>query len=112
AENGDFYYARATNYQNLIADVDDETGLVTVNEDVVLDEVGVEYFICPTYGGGRDWPSGAYNPQANAMYFPLSNKCIYSTARTDREPAPEFLYNTRNVEAFAPDKDQIGRIEA
>ncbi len=112
SETGDFYYARDTNYQNLIVDVEDDSGLVTINEDVVMSEAGVEYFVCPTYGGGRDWPSGAYDPNMNAMFFPLSNKCIYSTARTDREPAPQFLYNVRNVQAFAPGKDQIGRIDA
>ena len=37
----------------------DGTGLVTVNEDAVLKEIGKTYHVCPTYGGGRDWPSSA-----------------------------------------------------
>ncbi|MCC6984764.1 MAG: PQQ-binding-like beta-propeller repeat protein [Bauldia sp.] len=110
--NGDFYYARGTNYQNLITSVDNATGAVTINEDVVLDEVGVEYFVCPTYGGGRDWPSGAYSPQTNAVYYPLMRKCIYSTARTDRDAAPQFAYNTRNVQVLSPGEDGIGMIMA
>jgi hypothetical protein len=30
-----------------------------VNEGAVLKEVGKTYHVCPTYNGGRDWPSGA-----------------------------------------------------
>ena len=87
-------------------------GLVTVNEDVVLKEEGKTYHVCPTFGGGRDWPQGAYNPRSNIMYIPLSNACIDETARTDREAAPQFVYNTTNVGKFAAGKDKMGRIDA
>jgi len=46
------------------------------------------------------------------MYVPLSNLCIDSTSRTDRGPAPEFVYNTTNVGKFATGKDKVGRIDA
>jgi alcohol dehydrogenase (cytochrome c) len=83
-----------------------------VNENAVLKEVGKTYHVCPTYNGGRDWPQVAYNPKANVMYVPLSNLCIDSTARTDRGPAPQFVYNTTNVGKFATGKDKVGRIDA
>ena len=83
AATGEFLWAKPTVEQNLVARIDPK-GLVTVNEDVVLKEVGKTYHICPTYNGGRDWPQGAYNPRSNVMYMPLSNLCIDSTARTDR----------------------------
>ena len=111
AANGEFLWARETNEQNLVASIDAK-GLVTVNEDVVLKEVGKTYHVCPTYGGGRDWPSGAYNPRSNVMYVQLTNLCIDSTARTDRDAAPEFVYNTTNVGKFATGKDKVGRIDA
>ena len=111
AATGEFLWAKPTNEQNLVAQIDPK-GLVTVNEDVVLKEVGKTYSICPTYGGGRDWPSGAYNPKSNLMFFQLTNLCIDTTARTDRGPAPEFVYNTTNVARFAKDKDKVGRIDA
>ena len=53
AATGEFLWAKPTNEQNLVAQIDSK-GLVTVNEDVVLKEVGKTYSICPTYGGGRD----------------------------------------------------------
>jgi len=68
--------------------------------------------VCPTYNGGRDWPQGAYNPRSNVMYVPLSNLCIDSTARSDRTPAPQFVYNTTNIGKFAAGKDKVGRIDA
>ena len=111
AANGEFLWAKPTVEQNLVARIDAK-GLVTVNEDVVLKEVDKTYHVCPTYNGGRDWPQGAYNPRSNVMFMPLSNLCIDSTARTDRGPAPQFVYNTTNVGKFATGKDKVGRIDA
>ena len=111
AANGEFLWAKQTTEQNLVARIDPK-GLVTVNEDVVLKEEGKTYQICPTYGGGRDWPMGAYNPKSNVMFMPLFNLCIATTARTDRIAKPEFGYNTTNVGRFAAGKDKVGRIDA
>lgn len=111
AATGEFLWAKATSHQNLVAKID-QKGLVTVNEDVVLKEVGKTYSICPTYNGGRDWPQGAYNPKTNVMYIPLSNLCIDTTARTDRNVSPQYAYNTNNVAKFPPGKDKVGRIDA
>jgi alcohol dehydrogenase (cytochrome c) len=111
AATGEFLWAKPTTTQNLVAGIDSK-GLVTVNEGVVLKEVGRTYRVCPTYNGGRDWPQGAYNPRSNVMYVPLYNACIDSTARTDRAAAPQFVYNTTNVALFPPGKDKVGRIDA
>ncbi|HEV2200077.1 MAG TPA: PQQ-binding-like beta-propeller repeat protein [Bryobacteraceae bacterium] len=111
AASGEFLWAKPTTEQNIVARIDPK-GLVTVNEDVVLKEVDKTYHVCPTYNGGRDWPQGAYNPKSNVMYIPLSNLCIDSTARTDRNAEPQFAYNTNNVGKFAAGKDKVGRIDA
>jgi alcohol dehydrogenase (cytochrome c) len=111
AATGEFLWAKQTTEQNLVARIDGK-GLVTVNEDVVLKDVNKTYSICPTFTGGRDWPMGAYNPRTNLMFMPLSNSCIDVTARTDRGPAPEFVYNTTNVGKFPRGKDKVGRIDA
>ena len=111
AATGEFLWAKPTTEQNIVARIDPK-GLVTVNENAVLKEVGKTYHVCPTYNGGRDWPQGAYNPKSNVMYIPLSNLCIDSTARTDRKAEPQFAYNTNNVGKFAAGKDKVGRIDA
>jgi alcohol dehydrogenase (cytochrome c) len=111
AASGEFLWAKPTVEQNIVERID-EKGLVTVNENSVLKELGKTYHICPTYNGGRDWPQGAYSPKTNVMYMPLSNLCIESTARTDRPSAPSNVYNTNNVGRFAAGKDKVGRIDA
>jgi alcohol dehydrogenase (cytochrome c) len=111
AANGEFLWAKSTVEQTLVRNIDGK-GRVSVNEDAVLKEIGKTYYFCPTYAGGRDWPSGAYSPKTNVMYMQLANLCTDSTARADREPAPQFVYNTVNVSKFAPGKDKIGRIDA
>jgi len=110
AATGEFLWAKPTNEQNIVARIDTK-GLVSVNEDAVLKEVGKTYHVCPTYNGGREWPQSAYNPKANVMYVPLSNICIDSTA-INRNPAPQFSYNTNNVGKFPAGKNKVGRIDA
>src|SRR5216684_2265901 len=111
AANGEFLWAKSTVEQNLVDKIDGK-GFVTVNESVVLKEVGKTYHMCPTFTGGRDWPSGAYNPKTNVMFMPLQNLCFDTTPRADRDPAPQFVYNVTNVAKFAAGKDKAGRVDA
>ena len=111
AATGEFLWAKQTTEQNIISRIDGK-GQVSINEAMVLSDINKTYPICPTYSGGRDWPMGAYNPKMNVMFFPLSNACIDSTPRGDREAKPEFLYNTTNVARFPAGKDKVGRIDA
>jgi alcohol dehydrogenase (cytochrome c) len=111
AANGEFLWAKQTVEQNLVARIDPK-GLVTVNEAAVLKEVGKFYHVCPTFNGGRDWPSSAYNPKSNVMYVQLLNLCIDLRARADRDAAPQFVYNVEANPKFASGRDKVGRIEA
>jgi alcohol dehydrogenase (cytochrome c) len=111
AANGEFLWAKQTVEQNLVARIDPK-GLVTVNEAAVLKEVGKFYHVCPTFNGGRDWPSSAYNPKSNVMYVQLLNLCIDIRARADRDAAPQFVYNVDSNPKFASGRDKVGRIEA
>jgi alcohol dehydrogenase (cytochrome c) len=111
AASGEFLWAKQTVEQNLVARIDPK-GLVTVNEAAVLKEVGKYYHVCPTFNGGRDWPSSAYNPKSNVMYVQLLNLCIDLRARADRDAAPQFVYNVDANTKFASGRDKVGRIEA
>ncbi len=99
ADDGQFFYARETfpSAQNLYTGIDPVTGAVTMNQEVVLDEAGETVTFCTTYSGGRDWPSGAYDPVRNIMIQPTANLCTQSTSRTDREGVPGNGYNTNNI---------------
>ncbi|HMH63639.1 MAG TPA: PQQ-binding-like beta-propeller repeat protein, partial [Bradyrhizobium sp.] len=111
AANGEFLWARSTVEQNLVQTITPK-GFVTVNENAVLKEVGKYYHVCPTFNGGRDWPSSAYNPKSNVMYVQLLNLCIDLRARADRDAAPQFVYNVDANTKFASGRDKVGRIEA
>jgi len=111
AANGEFLWAKQTVEQNLVSRIDPK-GFVTVNEAAVLKEVGKYYHVCPTFNGGRDWPSSAYNPKSNVMYVQLLNLCIDLRARADRDAAPQFVYNVDANTKFASGRDKVGRIEA
>ncbi len=111
AETGEFIYAKETTEQNLIDSVDPESGLVEINEELVLTEVFETYAMCPTFIGGRDWPTTAYNPENNVLYVPLNNMCADVTPFTD-EPIPADVYATENVNYVTPGMENVGRIDA
>lgn len=110
AATGEFLWAKQTTEQNLVASIDSD-GLVSINEDVVLDEVGETYFMCPTFLGGRDWPPAAYSPNQNAFFVPLNNWCTNISANED-EPTPADVYNTTDTAVIAPGHENVGRIDA
>ncbi|ADO44138.1 pyrroloquinoline quinone-dependent dehydrogenase [Ketogulonicigenium vulgare] len=111
AETGEFLWARDTNLQNLIESVDPETGIVTVNEDVVHHDATSTVAMCPTYLGGRDWPTTAFNPSTGVIFVPLNNMCADSTPVDDDFSALD-VYNTDLVYHLAPGFENIGRIDA
>ncbi len=115
AATGEFLYARATwdQAQNIYTDILDD-GTPVMNEDVMLKVVGQEYFYCTSFGGGRDWPSGAYDPTRNVHFQQTLDQCTYLTARADREATPEYSYNTNNRPVINPakDNDLVSRITA
>lgn len=110
ASTGQFIYARDTVHQNSIASIDD-TGLVSVNEDMIVKEPGKVYHYCPTFLGGRDWPSAAYDPKSGTYLIPLSNACYDFSARTTAA-TPADVYNTDATVVMAPGKTNMGRVDA
>jgi alcohol dehydrogenase (cytochrome c) len=110
AKTGQFFWARDTVTENSVASIDN-TGLVTVNEDMILKQPGKTYNYCPTFLGGRDWPSGAYDPKQNLYLIPLSNACYDVTPRTTAA-TPLDVYNEDAVLKLAPGKTKMGRIDA
>ncbi|MEO0465655.1 MAG: PQQ-binding-like beta-propeller repeat protein [Pseudomonadota bacterium] len=107
-ETGEFYWAKETTLQNVVADIDPETGLVTINEDKIATEVeGEPILVCPSMAGGRDWPAGAYNPGSKVMFMPMLNLCMNAIA-SPKDPRygviPDFVRT--------PGEDMLGRLEA
>ncbi len=101
-ETGEFLWARETVYQNVIENIDPETGRADMVVDQVPTDIGQEFLICPPAVGGKDWMAGAYSPLTNAIYYPLQNLCMEPlTLEDDIRLGPYVL---------APGEENIGTV--
>jgi alcohol dehydrogenase (cytochrome c) len=110
-ETGQFLWARETVQQNVIADINVESGAATVNPEKLFTAPGQEKLICPSTSGGKNYPSGTYSPQTGVMYYPLQNTCMMATA-TQAEINTDVTYALRNRVQLAPGEENVGVIEA
>ncbi|MEM9740782.1 MAG: PQQ-binding-like beta-propeller repeat protein [Pseudomonadota bacterium] len=107
-ETGEFYWAKETIFQNVVSDIDPESGTVTINDNVVATEIeGAPDFVCPSLAGGRDWPAGAYDPGSKTLFMPLMTLCMNVMA-SPKDPRYGLLPQLLP----APNTDKIGRLEA
>lgn len=112
ARTGEFLWSRPTVFQNMIRNIDGATGKVTLNPEMLFTARGQERLVCPGTGGGRNWPSGAYDPATNTMFFPLQNGCASVTAVLDK-PSPDSLYGITMRNVPSPDPSvQRGTVQA
>ncbi|MCL4847785.1 MAG: PQQ-binding-like beta-propeller repeat protein [Acidobacteria bacterium] len=111
-ETGEFLWARETIHQNVVRDIDPATGRVTIDESRIVGPFE-EQLVCPSLGGGKDWPTGAYSPLTGLMYQPQQNMCMLLTGNTDR-PMPADGYATSWVMVDDPKATpgMIGRVDA
>ena len=110
-ETGEFLWARPTVEQNVLLAIDGVTGEATVNPEALFVEIGQEREVCPTALGGKNWPSGAYSPAANVMFFPVQNTCM-TAAPTLSRPSLESLYGLRSTQRIAANGTSLGSIHA
>ena len=110
-ETGQFLWARETVQQNVISDINVESGRATVNPDKMFTASGQEKLICPSTSGGKNYPAGTFNPQTRLMYYPLQNTCMMTTSAADKQSIDE-LYAIRNREQIAPGEENVGTIQA
>ena len=108
---GEFLWATPTVAQNVISDIDGETGAVTENSEAVFTALGQQVLACPNMHGGKDWEAGAYSPLTNTMYFPLRNMCQRLLATT-AEDASHRIYALAVRHELAPGTDQLGTVHA
>jgi len=110
-KTGEFLWARPTVSQNLIRKIDPDTGVVTVNEEVLFSGINQSVVTCPGSTGGKNWPAGAYSPLTNTMYFPLQNMCQTATTTTDQRD-PSKVYGLTMVQRLPPGMDKVGTVFA
>ena len=115
AATGAFLWARPTIHQNIVTDVDPDTGRPSINEASAPFSMDEPSFACPHLLGGKDQPSGAYSPDTGALYMPMNNTCVDLTTSVERaEVSDGYALSTRvrHVPGADPATAPVGRLEA
>jgi alcohol dehydrogenase (cytochrome c) len=68
-------------YQNLFAHIDSKTGEPTYRSDILEQEIGQWFQICPSTEGGHNWQAMSYHPETAQLIIPLSQSCMTMSGR-------------------------------
>ena len=110
-ESGEYLWHRQlVEFQNLYAGIDDATGAITMNEQIIPREIGEAPLVCPGMRGGKLFQTNAYNPVTRAIYSPISNECtVFEVVPLDVSVSGANYDDIRHM----PGTDgQVGRLAA
>jgi alcohol dehydrogenase (cytochrome c) len=112
-KTGKYLWHRETVHQNVISQIDPQTGQATLNRDVVPTKLGQDLFVCPSLYGGKIWQASAYNPDVKALFMPLANMCNdYKVVEQPATPGEDYGRG-RFTPRHAPNNNgMVGRVEA
>jgi alcohol dehydrogenase (cytochrome c) len=80
-ESGEFLGHKETVYQNLFSRIDPKSGEPTYRSDLLEQQVGQWYQICPSTEGGHNWQAMSYHPESGQLIIPLSQSCMMMSGR-------------------------------
>jgi alcohol dehydrogenase (cytochrome c) len=80
-ETGQFLAYKETVYQNLFSRIDPKTGEPTYRSDILEQQVGQWFQICPSTEGGHNWQAMSYHPETAQLIIPLSQSCMAMSGR-------------------------------
>lgn len=113
ASTGDFLWARNTNPQNVLVDIDSEARRGVLNPDLKLPEIGEEIFVCPHLQGGTNWQVGAYSPDTNTFYAGTNDTCMTYSLNPVQPTVGAHHGSARSSATHVPDSDElVGRLTA
>jgi len=113
AATGKFLWARETTHQNVISELNKESGAAKVNPDAEFTASGQTKLICPSTSGGKNYPSGTYSPQTGLMFFPLQNTCMEETSgERTLDPNENSLYRFSSKIVVTPGEKNVGTLQA
>jgi alcohol dehydrogenase (cytochrome c) len=80
-ETGQFLDYRETVYQNLFTHIDRKTGEPMYRSDILEQQIGQWFQICPSTQGGHNWQAMSYHPETGQLIIPLSQSCMAMSGR-------------------------------
>lgn len=112
-KTGEFLWASPFPFDTehfFLKDIDVETGITYLNEDLLVDEPGENNLVC--YLNTRSfWPS-AYSPERNALYVPYIRNCLNMTSADPEAGQPESRLGAAEP-GVAPDElNGLAKIDA
>jgi len=81
-QSGEFLGHKETVFQNLFSSIDRKTGEPTYRSDILEQQIGKWYQICPSTEGGHNWQAMSYHPETAQLIIPLSQSCMTMSGRT------------------------------
>ncbi len=110
AATGEYLFSIDLGLQNLVASIDPQTGVKTMNANARPNAESA-VLVCPQPIGGRNWLAAAVNPISNMLFLPLAETCMMG-GPTGGES--ELLSTGVAISGVAPpDSDgNIGRLQA
>ena len=75
AATGEYLFSVDSGIQNVITDIDPETGKKTIDSGKVPDP-SRDCLVCPNAIGARSWPPSSYHAESKLVYVPLSKWCM------------------------------------
>ncbi len=114
AATGEFLWARETNPQNVLIDVDIENHKGVNNPDIQQPEIGEQIFVCPYLLGGRNWNQAVtYDPALNILYTATNDTCMNFSLNPVQPTLGAHHGSARSSAQHVPDSDeQVGRLSA
>ncbi len=110
-DTGQFLWARQTIVQNVIDEVNVESGAGIINPDMLYTGVGQEKLVCPSLNGGKNYHASTYSPLSGVMYIPLHNTCMTATSNSEVWQ-PDDAYAIDTIVQLPPGVENAGSIEA
>jgi alcohol dehydrogenase (cytochrome c) len=87
--NGDYLFSMDMGLQNVVTDIDPDTGKKTINPYTVP-QLEEQRLICANHYGAKSWPPAAFNPISKKLFLPLNEGCL--------ETGPEGRYQILTTE--------------
>ena len=84
AETGRYLFSMDLGLQNVVTNIDPNTGAKTVDADRIPGDGQVK-FVCPHVEGGKNWIPSAVNPNTKILYVPIVESCMYMTPVAEGE---------------------------
>ena len=97
-------------YQNIYKQIDDKTGAITINDDLIPTAVGTFARVCPGMRGGKIFQAKAYNPRTDAVYSAVSLACSkFEILPLDKSASG---FNWDRMEPMQGSSGNVGRLVA